>query len=190
MNLIIGLLLLITGCADQPTATPSLQMIDGRVRGLPIYRAEVPHHWHRQDPSAETPLDDTTQPICEFSIDEQIRITIHNFPDQKIPPTAQVTRWKRQLNFITTDTTPVAWGGFAGLQFYGEDKNSAVLAWAMQIAPEHYRTLSKPSEKYRQMRADYTIKVTGPTDLIESHRNEIISFANSFELIEAIPTPL
>jgi len=38
--------------------------------------------------------------------------------------------------------------------------------------------------------ADYTIKVLGPSDLVNEHKKAIDSFANSFELIEEIPAPL
>lgn len=161
----------------------------------PVYRARVPHDWQRHDPSPATDLTDTTQAIARFTIqdgDAHIDINIHNFPsdtlEQRIPPSAQVARWQRQL--ATTSeaaivVNPTAHGGFSGLEFTAP----GVMAWSLQITPDHYRSLSKPPDTplQRQMRADYTIKVTGPPHMVSHYAQEIEVFARSFELIEEIP---
>jgi hypothetical protein len=62
----------------------------------------------------------------------------------------------------------------------------------MQLAQEHHLSLEVEHEEFddktrRQMRSDFTIKAAGPPRLIEKHREAIIRFAQSFELIHEIP---
>jgi hypothetical protein len=123
-------------------------------------------------------------------IDEKVRITVHNFPAEtlegRIPPGAQVARWRRQLN-LTSPTShrvlPVSHGGFVGLHLEGP----GILAWAMQLAAPHFRALQQHPHNAKQCCADYTIKATGPQILLTVHEEEIHAFARSFELIEEIP---
>ena len=213
------LLLLLVACStgnQVEDLASSWQQIDGRddqsktghIVRRPVYRARVPKDWVREDPSPGVSNEDSKLPICTFVIDdddEQIRITIHNFPtdsfDQRIPAQAQVARWKRQLGALDEGPsllTPVAHGGFSGLylQVTGErdGQPTRFLAWSMLLDPEHYRVLvalegaDEELRFFRQMRADYTIKAVGSPDLVEQHREAIESFARSFELIEAIPS--
>lgn len=208
-------------CSDQPNIlNSSLQEIAGRDDGKEsngeytrsiIYRGQLPLHWRRCNPSRSESIGDTTKPLCEFIIEdegaEEVHITIHNFPttklEERIPPEAQIARWKRQfteLDLTTLAVIPQSYGGFAGLLFEGsgiqKEKHTTVIAWAMQLAPEHYSTLSfllstiyssQKQEYFRQMRSDYTIKAVGPTALMKKHRQAILGFAHSFELIEEIP---
>ena len=172
-----------------------------------VYRVRVPAHWIRKDSFPDESLIDTKKALCEFLIPlgkETIRIAIHNFPsetiDQRIPPSAQIARWKRQFEVLIpseSSTIPQAYSGYSGLKFKGVgDLNhidSMVLGWSLQISQEHYRTLSHPvnfSDKnlYREMRADITIKAVGPKALMEENEEEINRFARSFELIEEIPS--
>lgn len=204
--LLVALLIaLLAGCAEAPNESrPGWQEIAGRDERLALYRARVPSGWHRSDPAADDPLLDTTKPLCEFMIkdeNEQIIITIHNFPtatmEERVPPTAQAARWKRQfstLDPLTESLQPQSFGGFAGLVFYGEGTikgaPQAVLAWAMQMPPEHFLEFqSNDKRSNRQMRADYTIKAVGDPTLLSFHRDAITAFARSFELIEEIPSP-
>ena len=121
---------------------------------------------------------------------------VHNFPGMDpIPPGAQVARWKKQ--FEQLDPTLVmtqreAWGGFAGLflRAKGIQKGERIgmLAWAMQLAPEHKRFLEiRPGTE--DARADYTLKAVGPEQILERHAGDITRFAHSFELIQDIPSP-
>lgn len=173
-----------------------------------IYRAKVPGNWQRIDPSALESITDTMKPLCEFLIVEnqqQIRITIHNFPsdsaENRIPAQAQVARWKRQFSQLDPETvsiTPEAYHGFTGLQFEGTGTMNGevitVLGWAMQIATEHYSALQwhigqmQDANSLKQMQADYTIKAKGPREHLKKHKQAIIAFARSFELIEEIPS--
>jgi len=161
----------------------------------PIYRARIPKSWKRVDPSPETSIVDTTLPIIEFWIEDQIRITLHNFPADRIPPMAQITRWKSQLKELPPKEAlvePVSRAGYAGFYFEGRTKEKLVMGWALQLDHEHYRALSKHVNEsnrgfIQQMKADVTIKVVGPPDLSDQHRGEITVFANSFELIQEIP---
>ena len=154
----------------------------------PTYRAKVPSGWKRVEP--EGTIEDTTLPNVTFLIGEEIHLYVHTFPTQsleeRIPPQAQITRWVRQIGEQPHQVTPIGHGGFAGLQLESAD----VLARSLQLDLEHYQTLSflastkEEEEYYKQMRADYTIKVVGP---YEKHREEIDLFANSFELIQELP---
>lgn len=196
----------------------TMQEIHGRneyVASVPymrplVYRAKVPLNWIRKDPSREESILDTTKPLCEFIIpheEEQIHITIHSFPskslEERIPPQAQVARWKQQFTHLDADVVvrPQAYSGFSGFLFEGSgiknEKHMAVLGWCMQLAPEHYSTLtlrlgmSRTDQErccLRQMRADFTIKASGPKSLLEMHRRSIATFARSFEFIQEIPS--
>lgn len=187
-----------------------LQTIAGRNEGEgrhPIYRAQAPISWIRHDSLSEDTLTDTTKPLCEFVImekDDILRIAIHNFPtdqiSERIPPEAQVARWQRQfesLDKIHSLTIPQSFSGYSGLLFIGEGKmheqNVAVLGWSLQLAPEHYRNLQQNATHksiflYRQMRSDVTIKAIGPVHLVQKHKQAIIDFARTFELIKEIPS--
>lgn len=181
---------------------------------MEVYRARVPEEWLRRDPSEYRSIEDTKLPLVEYFIrdsgedkekkPEEIRITVHNFPvdhiQNRIPPAAQVERWERQLQGAEPakmEKKEKMQGGFAGLFFKGvgkfEGKETAVLGWAMQLDIDHFRSLTyieaSPVEQryYKQMRADYTIKATGPEEMIEKHRDQIETFASTFELIQPIP---
>jgi hypothetical protein len=211
----IFLLIFLAACSSEsPLQSPSFfwQEISGRDDAKnpardPIYRAKAHVDWIRRDPLPKESICDTTKPLCEFLIkegEEIIRITIHNFPtsriEERIPPNAQIARWKRQLeqqNPTDADVIPQAYSGYAGLLFIGEGalqgKPVKMLGWSMQLAQEHYQTLSSsrtPDEErlHRQMRADFTIKALGPKHLMEKHQHDITAFAHSFELIQEIAT--
>lgn len=158
---------------------------------IALYRAKVPTAWTRIDPASGESLLDTKKPICEFIIGEDIRLTIHTFPT-KIPPIAQINRWKAQfqdLDSFSTLILPRSQGGFIGLFFEGEgqyqDKSQKMMGWSMQLAPEYDQKLES-----RAQRADYTIKAVGPVESVNQHRKALLLFANSFELIEELPPPL
>lgn len=206
----IVLVFTLTSCTPaQPPMTLNQQCFKGRDNGQSrerplLYRALVPSHWIRQDPLEIESIADTTKAICEFYIHEgheSIRLTIHTFPitqdNMRIPPQAQITRWKRQfeeLDPIATHTLPDAHGGFSGLFFEGQGilqgNATTVLGWSMQLASIYERQLSQgknPLDLHK--RADYTIKASAPPHLMTQHRSEIVAFAHSFELIDELPAP-
>lgn len=214
MNRILTLLLFFTlvSCSTQnapPTEDTEVEFIKGRgIQGkkLAIYRITVPHAWIRRDPLPEDTIEDTTQALCEFIINDPegiIRIAIHNFPsdtlEARIPPAAQVARWKQQLNHYKPEEiveTPIAFGGYSGVQFVGtskkEDKEFRVFATALQLAPEHFKNLitlesSPQAVRYRQMRGDVTLKAQGPLVAMEKQRAAILQAYHSFGLIDEIP---
>ncbi|MBA2368944.1 MAG: hypothetical protein H0V82_07980 [Candidatus Protochlamydia sp.] len=165
---------------------------------MAIYRAKVPSYWTRIDPSPKESLLDTKKPICEFIIEENVRLTIHTFYT-RISPFAQISRWKAQfqeLNSFSAVTTPRSQGGFVGLFFEGEGqyqgKAQKMMGWSMRLAPEYDQKLelSPNLMKNRLQRADYTIKVVGPVEMVDRHRKGLLLFANSFELIDELPAPL
>ena len=195
----ITILLFLAGCTapSEPIRDAPWQTIAGRDDARePIYRARIPEQWHRQDPDPTISLTDSRLAICELTVLDaihgDIKITIHNFPydkfEDRIPPAAQVARWQRQLTEIdptSIQTTPVGHGGFAGFLFeatgtFEGQQGTSVMGWAMQLAAEHFWNLEG------QRRADYTIKVVGPARSVAKHRDEILRFARSFELIDEI----
>jgi hypothetical protein len=197
------------GCTSQEekTTLSSMDVIQGRDNDGPrfaVYRIRVPDAWIRRDPLPNESLIDTTKSLCDYIIrdeDGTIRIFIHNFPTQtmeeRIPPAAQVARWQRQFDSLiphASNVVPQAFSGYSGLLFTGvgtlKNEPTMVMGWALQIASEHYRTLSHPDNPLnKQMRADVTIKAVGPVSLMEKYQGEIKAFARSFELIEEIGTP-
>lgn len=205
-------ILFFSSCEKQETSSPqnhisfNWQKITSRDEGdpssrYPLYDAKVPSDWIRIDPISEQSIADSRIPLVEFTIKENsntVKIVVHNFSsesvDKRIPPLSQITRWKNQCNANgPIEIKPESHGGFTGLFLECEgslDKRSEiiVLAWAMQLAPEYYQRLRQTNNFFsRQESADYTIKVTGPKELLNKHREAIISFANSFELINALP---
>lgn len=192
-------LLLCTACGQgvQPPKA-AWQSIPGRDIAVSesIYRARVPASWQRQPPLADAQREDTMLPICRYHIDDeegQIAITVHNFPTDsardRVPCVSQVERWQRQTGSRAQSSDlvqPVAHGGFVGLSYCAD----GVRAWSFDMADEHYHTLSQSPESKlkRQMRADCTIKATGPESALQRHDREITAFAHSFELINEIPS--
>lgn len=204
-----SLIILISCTPIQPPTPSNQQFFQGRdnrqslERPL-LYHALVPSHWIRQDPLETESIADTTKAICEFYIhvdDESIRLTIHTFPirqeNMRIPPLAQIARWKGQfeeLDLIATQTLPDAHGGFSGLFFEGQGilQGNAikVMGWSMQLASVYERQLNQGKNSLDfNKRADYTIKASGPPHLMNKHRLEILAFARSFELIDELPAP-
>jgi len=206
LNLII-LFILSAGCVRNPNSlVQNWEQINGRDSGeerliirRPVYRMKIPEHWKRIDPPSDSSIVETTLPLVDYWINDEIHITIHNFPfkdlKRRIPPRAQVARWQRQLGNLPTKEAiiePISHGGYAGLYFEGTIDDKQVMAWALQLDQEHIRSLSRQADEtnrtyIEQMQADATIKVVGPPKLCEQYREEIISSAGSFELIQEIP---
>lgn len=205
----IFLFISLPSCSSNDSAYKNLSIeeIAGRNTDQPIYRAKVPRYWIKKEFPKNESLEDTMKPICEFYIkddQESIRISIHNFPsnkiEERIPPNAQVARWKSQfekLDPLSITVIPQAFGGFAGLFFEGtgvlNGQEASMMGWSMQLSIEHYQNLcyaALPCTKHdlKQMRSDYTIKAVGTDRLVKKHKNEIVAFARSFELIHEIPT--
>lgn len=199
------LLVFLTGCSQQETPQATWQTFEARDQGepldrAPLYRAKVPAEWIRKDPTQDESIADTMKPISEFLIDGDVRLTIHTFPitDQRIPPQAQINRWKSQFNLLDplmTSTTPQFHDGFIGLFFEAEGqiqgKDTMMLGWSMNLANEYETKLRSSSHPLDlKKRADYTIKVVGPSLKVAKSRKAILLFANSFELIDELPAPL
>lgn len=165
----------------------------------PIYRFKTPLDWTYVPPKAVVDLQDTKNAIAEFLVDD-IRITIHNFPSEtiedRINPKAQIFRWKKQFDQIFDHeflVTPESFSGFKGalLEATGNmsQKKVTLIAFSMQLGEEHYRRLQNDFPISKDLRADFTIKALGPFEQVENRRDEIISFAKSFELIKEIRYP-
>lgn len=187
------LLLALSACGsdERPPEIKTRQTtLCGREMGRPLYQAEISLNWKKIEPGSHQNLSDTTLPICSFE-KGNILITVHNFPisslEQRIPPLAQITRWKeQQFHTHNGDVTPSAHGGFGGFRLEAYDPyGKGMIAYAMQMTPSLFRAIQDP-----QIKADYTIKAVGPSSEIEAERNAIDAFANSFELINPIPSPL
>lgn len=196
--ILVTCMLFFTACGSKTKEAPVWQIIAGRENGsferLPLYRAQVPKHWKRVDPTGS--IIDTKKPLCEWELEkngETIRIAVHNFPtdtiETRIPPQAQVMRWKGQFEELEPASVlseTFTHGGFVGLFFEGtgvlKGKPQTVIGWAMQLAALYY-----PKVEDRQVRADYTIKGVGDPEMIAMYRKEIVAFARSFELINELP---
>lgn len=209
ITMMILALMILSGCGQTDHSQNTVwQQFCCRDEGTPserlaLYRAKVPVHWLRQD--SEESLVDTTKPICEFFIGEQpdhILLTLHTFPadkfERRIPPEAQINRWKRQfdeLDLCNLIIEPCSHGGYTGLLFQGQGsfkgKESSMIGYSMQLAPPHWMILHAKEEvsfKERHTAADYTIKAMGSFTAIEKWKTEIECFADSFELIEELST--
>lgn len=213
---IFPILLLITGFTlfgcnrNESPANFSWQEFCCRDQGDPttrtaMYRGKIPSHWRRKDPLPTESIQDTTKALTEFYIgdleEEKVYLTLFTFPagniEQRVPPVAQLERWKRQFEeFDPTSLViePRALGGFTGFSIHvtgllkGQEKS--LLGFSMQLAPIHVQTLQNKenaSTNQKQMAADYTIKAVGPPSAISRWESEITLFANSFELIKEIP---
>lgn len=208
--ILLILVLISTSCQEAiEKPIPYNLVFNSRESHVPIYRAKAPKEWIRQDLTPEISLTDTTKPIGEFFIEEgpdRIRITLHTFPtynfEDRIPPAAQTMRWKKQFQSLepaATFTAAESFGGYSGLMLEAtgqiDGKQTSILAWSMQLAAEHFQTLSQQSQQsqhgdiYKHMLADYTIKAIGAKALMEKHKDDIVDFAHSFELIHDIPMP-
>ncbi len=201
---------LLTGCSSEAPQPDDNQvdMINGRGHSkIAIYQITVPRAWVRRDPLPGDPIEDTTQALCEFIINDPegiIRIAVHNFPtdvaETRIPPAAQVARWKQQLGSYKPGERvegPIAFGGYGGLQFFGTGKKDEqefrVIAMALQLGNDHFKNLSVPETstktlRYRQMRGDVTLKAQGPLSAMEKQREAILKAFLSFGLIDEIPS--
>lgn len=189
-------IIIFSGCSNESSSSHNLVKFTGREpERIPLYQVKIPETMKIYSPEAETSLTDSRLPLLECRIGDTVRIVFHNFPaydlEQRIPPQAQIERWKKQLKDINPASiivTPQAFSGYSGLLFEAEGKESAVMGWALQIGPDHYRNLSN-AQLPEQMKADITIKATGSPLEIAQYRRMLISLARSFELIEEIPVP-
>lgn len=204
-------MMILTSCTDPKTTLPPIRyMIQSREiekggdRPL-IYQNSAPANWRLIPPDPLSDWRDTRQPIQEFEIEEEaglIRVTIHTFPFHdprvRIPPQAQTQRWKDQfenLDLYSVIQSEEHWNGFSGLKIEasGEMKGekTAMMAWSMQLASLYIQGLlvgSTPSDIYKL--ADVTIKVIGAPDALDKQRNQLETFAKSFEFIEELPIRL
>lgn len=163
----------------------SLISINGR-QTADLYQVAAPSEWKVTPGEIGS---DTKKPLVEFLIDGQIRITLHSFPGQSIPPQAQMARWKGQFEKLNPEDIviqPVAWSGYSGYHFEAQGilqgKETTMIAWTLQLDSRHVRTVQDADKA-----ADFTIKVVGPTDLVNKWRLAIELFAKSFELKDEIP---
>lgn len=157
-------------CSSQEQ--PHVELMKGRYGNQPIYQAEVPNHWIKLEQASD--LSDTRMPIATYKIGDGL-LTVHNFPyasfEERIPPEAQIQRWKKQFPKGIHDISSVAHGGFGGFRLETEE----MIGYAMQLSPLIFKALH-PSEIDK--RADYTIKFVGP---VVDYRHEVDLFAISFE---------
>ena len=197
-SLLFLTVLLLTGCmsSNETINNWTVHEICGRDtdHGL-IYRIKSPKEWKIVHPEKNEDLSDSKKSVCEFLIQDElgdIKITIHNFTskslEERIPPQAQIMRWKNQFEELDNESVTIntqSFAGFTGLLFEATGKlnghKQTMICWSMQIAKEHYRTLQN-----EQMKADYTIKIVGFEKVVKDKITEIIKFARSFELINEI----
>lgn len=202
-------LILLFACSSPEDNSSHRETISGRDNGKtlirnPLYQVKVPNGWIRVDSDEKESIQDTTKPLATFFIEDQknkIKVTVHNFPvdsmEERIPPMAQISRWKKQFSQLIPSSESItshATGGFSGLLYEASGKiegnPTSLMGFSMQIAPEYFKQPQYEDEleeeQKRQMKGDYTIKVLGPPEMIEFYRHEIITFANSFGLLREL----
>lgn len=200
-RLAVLLFLLLTACDEFVSQDHHGELISGRDNGTPPYarenlwRIKRPLPWNRKkEPSGS--IQDSRIAVAEFQIGEgeqAISVFIHSFPsnseEERIPPMAQVNRWKEQLDKSTPlefHLSRQAFSGYAGLLLDARGKKNGkdvrMLAWALSLSPKNYYVLGGGERA-----SDIIIKVLGDEESVDLHEEEIRSFARSFELIEAIP---
>jgi len=172
------------------------QRDDGDLSRISLYRMKIPSEWVRQDPSTHESLTDTTKANCTFTWNTPagpIMITIYSFPyhdvNQRVPPEAQIARWKRQFQRLDIEqVTPQAFSGFSGLLFEGsgqlDSEDKTMMGWTMGISPMYTARLRAPELVHT--RADWTIKIVGPANVMALYRSELFATARTFELIKEI----
>lgn len=195
----IFLTFLVSSCENTPEEQLQIIEVKGRSERarltpkLETYRMMVPQGWEIEFPPDEDPLLDTTMPLLTLRFGDVVAV-FHNFPaeslEQRIPPIAQVTRWKKQFESLSEPTLqifPFATSGFTGLQFeaVGIQKNEPikVLAWSMQLTPELFQRLP---EHASQQKGDWTLKASGPPDQLEMVQEDLFRVARSIELLEEL----
>lgn len=205
MRLLILFLCIAWGC--EKSTTPSYKEVFAYGRGedsSPVYRLFIPQDWETL-PLSEQGKVDSREPNLTLLApigDKKLPIYFHNFPvanlNERIPPEAQVQRWKEQIPKIVFEKTePVSRGGFFGLyaQIEGAKEERAIktLAVAMQLDPTFARDLSQRHETLidanalAQTLADYTLKCMGSEEEIEKIKEAFEKIAASIELIEELP---
>lgn len=192
----ILLSLIFSSCSNDIDNAGSFVEVTGREpERISLYRVNIPEHWEVIKPDERLPLTDSRLPLLECRAGETLKIVFHNFPTsdpkKRIPPGAQIERWKKQLKELhpaSVLVTPQSFSGYIGLRLEAQGKGTAVIGYALQIDNDHYRNLAY-TEMPEQMRADITIKATGSPEEIAQYRLELMAAAQSFELIEEIPIP-
>lgn len=159
----------------------------------PLYHAAVPTNWVEMPRDPAEKLSDTTFAIATWQIDD-VKITLHTFPvetlENRIPPQSQVSRWIKQLHPLDEESVriePAGHSGYLGLFVEAEGETTGLLAWSMQLAPEHFLSFTSLVPLDVHLRADYTIKAVGPKEALARQRESILSFAQSFEMMDEIP---
>lgn len=172
------LIFLLAACNEPEIPQVKKETFSGRYTKRALYQTEVPLHWQRIEPEGD--LRDTKIPIVSYQIEDAL-LTLHTFPyssfEMRIPPEAQVERWKRQFN-NAGEVTQVAHGGFGGFRHEIEGE---MIGYAMQLSPVLFKAILD-----QDIRADYTIKCVGPQITLEKYRDEIDDFATNFEWIVPI----
>lgn len=187
LHLTVFLLLITCSCSSEKKGASPSKEIASR-DGVITYVCDPLPLWE-EIPSTNS-LADSTLPIASWKIDNELVVAIHNFPGSSIPPQAQIARWEKQLkNADPTSVViePAAWGGFEGLKLFVQDtQDQSIMAWSMVLPVFHRYALSGvPREEHYT--ADWTIKVTGSTALMQEHEDSINAFAHSFRLKKDIP---
>lgn len=171
----------------------------GHALRKPLYQVQVPLQWQRVNPPEDDLLQDLRKPLVKFVIEPGLNLVIHNYPtdsiEERTNQALQIEEWSKPFKICDWSSQECSQYPFSGFYFEGRVENKKISAWNLQLDPNLYQMLRflaatvDEEEHYKQMRADYTIKVSGPCHLMEKHRDAIQFFVSSFHLIDSLPSP-
>lgn len=189
---LIFLAVFLAACdVDHDASRTVVDTISGREQQNDLWHIRRPVEWTLKDASPS--LRDSRLANKEYEIEDAISLVIHSFPSQtiekRIPPLAQVQRWKAQFDRSPPPQfhlSPQAFSGYAGFLLEGEGrikgKEVRMLAWALSLSPKAYFSLKNP-----ESRSEITIKVVGSEEMVNLHEESILKAVRTLGLIEAIP---
>lgn len=172
--------------------------ISGRYSNLPIYSAKIPGNWVIIMPKEDADLKDTKIPLISFNLPDGILVTFHTFPgdslENRIPPMAQIERWKNQFKGKDFELIPLSRCGFGGycLRIFDD---SGMIGYAMQLTPTLFQSMLYPHFKieelyFTEMRGDFTVKAIGKGSALEREQKIIDDFVKSLKWIYPLRSPL
>lgn len=141
----------------------------GKWRKRPLYKAKVPINWIR-DPELS---------MLTYKVSNGVTLTVtRNSDDCNTPMIGE----------------PISKREFEGTFWREEGSSLQYLLWTLKPIDSVVRGLISPGQNeeeeifFKQMSALVQIEVSGPREEIEEHREEILTFLDSFTFIQGVPS--